>query len=101
MGGPAPARVQSRSAVSPERLQRIFVLKHKFVVGQIVELARNPLVAAAVGAYEIRQQMPLSDVSSDSPRYRVKSVAENYERVARENELTLSTPPALIALQVG
>jgi hypothetical protein len=75
-------------------------LKHKFVVGEIVELAPNALLAAAVGAYEIRQQMPLSDVSSDSPRYRIKSVAENHERVARENELTLSPAPPSATLQV-
>lgn len=78
----------------------MFILKHKFVVGQLVELARNPLLVAAVGAYEIRQRMPLSDVSSDSPRYRVKSVAESYERVAREHELTLSTSPAATTRQV-
>jgi len=75
-------------------------LKHKFVVGEIVELAPNVLLAAAARAYEIRRQMPLSDVSSDSPRYRIKSVAENHERVARENELTLSPASPSATLHV-
>jgi hypothetical protein len=83
--------LQSCPAEAPERLQRMFILKHKFLVGQIVELARNPLLVSAEGAYEIRQQLPLSDISSHSPRYRLKSVAESHERVARESELTLST----------
>lgn len=78
----------------------MFVLKHKFVVGQLVELARSPLLVTAVGVYEIRQRMPLSDVSSDSPHYRIKSLAESCERVAREHELTLSTSPAATTRQV-
>jgi len=57
----------------------------------MVELAPNSLLAAAAGTYEIRRLMPIPDVSSDSPRYRIKSIAEIHERVARENELTLST----------
>jgi len=73
----------------------MFILKHKFVVGQIVQLAQSPLLVAAVGAYEIRQQLPLSDVKTDSPRYRVKSLGESFERVARESELTLSTSTRL------
>jgi hypothetical protein len=66
-------------------------LKHKFAVNQIVELAPNSLLAAAAGAYVIRQLMPVADVSSESPRYRIKNIAESHERVAHENELTLST----------
>jgi hypothetical protein len=73
-------------------------LEHKFAVGQMVELTPNALLVAAAGQYEIRQRMPLSDISSDSPRYRIKSIAESYERVAREHELTLSTSPTLITL---
>lgn len=67
-------------------------MEHKFAVGQMVELAPNALLVAAAGTYEIRQRMPLSDASSESPRYRIKSAAESHERVARENELTLSKP---------
>ena len=73
----------------------MFILKHKFLVGQIVELAQSSLLVATVGAYEIREQLPLSEVKTDSPRYRVKSLGESFERVARESELTLSTATSL------
>ena len=59
---------------------------HKFKIGQIVDLVPMRLQAAAVGKYEIRQLMPASDIDSESPRYRVKSVAEKHERVVPESE---------------
>ncbi len=65
-------------------------MEHKYTVGQIVELTPSSLRAAAVGEYEIRQTMPVPDVSSASPRYRIKSVAENHERIVAESELTLA-----------
>jgi len=65
-------------------------LEHQFAVGQIVALAPSRFQAAAAGDYEILRLMPASDVSTDSPRYRVKSVNERHERVVRESELTLS-----------
>ena len=74
-------------------------MEHRFAVGQMVELTPNAMLVAATGQYEIRQRMPLSDVPSDSPRYRIKSVAESYERIARERELTPSTSTALMPLQ--
>jgi hypothetical protein len=61
---------------------------HKFKIGQIVDLVPMQLQAAAVGKYEIRQLMPASDIDSESPRYRVKSVAEKHERVVPESELS-------------
>ena len=61
---------------------------HKFKIGQIVDLVPMRLQAAAVGKYEIRQLMPASDIDSESPRYRVKSVAEKRERVVPESELS-------------
>jgi hypothetical protein len=64
-------------------------LEHRYSVGQIVELTPSPLRLAATGAYEIRQTMPVPDISSISPRYRVRSVAENYDRIVAESELTL------------
>jgi hypothetical protein len=69
-------------------------MSHKFVVGQIVDLLHRPLRAAAAGKYEIRRLMPAaSDGNSEDFLYRIKSVAENYERVVNESELTLSTVP--------
>lgn len=64
-------------------------MDHRFAVGQIVELTPNAVRVAALGAYEIRQTMPAADVSSVSPRYRIKSAAELYDRIVSETELTL------------
>lgn len=65
-------------------------MEHKYTVGQIVELTPSSMRAAALGEYEIKQTMPVPDVSSASPRYRIKSIAENHERVVAESELTLA-----------
>jgi hypothetical protein len=69
--------------------ERPFALEHKYTVGQIVELTPSPLRAAAIGEYEIRQTMPAPDISSASPRYRIKSIAEKHDRIVPESELTL------------
>lgn len=73
-------------APGPERL----FVEHKFNVGQIVELTPSSLRAAASGEYEIIQTMPAPDISSASPRYRIRSVAERHDRIAAESELTLA-----------
>jgi len=64
-------------------------MEHKYVVGQIVELTPSSVRAAALGEYEIRQTMPAPDISSASPRYRIKSTLEIHERIVAESELTL------------
>ena len=63
---------------------------HKFNIGQSVDLAPTVLRHSAEGAYEILHLVPAPDGSPDNPRYRIKSIAEKYERVASESELTLS-----------
>ena len=63
---------------------------HKFKIGQIVDIMPKRIWAAVAGKYEIRQLMPVSDIDSESPRYRVKSVAEKHERVVPESELSLT-----------
>ncbi|HSQ25125.1 MAG TPA: hypothetical protein VLN44_11955 [Pyrinomonadaceae bacterium] len=65
-------------------------MAHKFKVGQIVDLDRNVLRSLAPGPYEIRHLIPSSDRDPNDPIYRIKSTAENHERVAPESELTLS-----------
>jgi hypothetical protein len=57
---------------------------HKFRVGQIVQL--TPAVNRNVpgGSYEVTKQLP--DISGEF-EYRIKSVNEPHERVARESEL--------------
>ena len=65
-------------------------MAHKFETGQIVDLEPNVLRSLAMGPYEIRHLIPSSDRDPGNPCYRIKSVAEKYERVASESELTLS-----------
>ena len=63
---------------------------HKFDIGQIVELAPKVLRSSASGPYEIRHLVPASDRDPNNPCYRIKSIAEQHERVALESDLTLS-----------
>jgi hypothetical protein len=70
-------------------------MAHKFNIGQIVELDTGSLRSAVFGPYEIRHLVPASDRDPYDPCYRIKSVAEKYERAAPESELTLS--PAVFA----
>ena len=65
-------------------------MAHKFNIGQIVELARMVLRSSASGPYEIVHLVPASDRDPGDPCYRIKSIAEKHERVARQSELTLS-----------
>jgi hypothetical protein len=55
----------------------------------MVELEPMKFRASALGSYEIRLLVPVSDRNPGDPPYRIKSVVENYERVALESELTL------------
>ncbi|MFY9695809.1 MAG: hypothetical protein WA776_01405 [Xanthobacteraceae bacterium] len=63
-------------------------MAHKFDVGQFVDLELSSLRSAVRGPYEIRHLIPASDRDPDDPCYRLKSVAEKYERVAPQSELT-------------
>ena len=65
-------------------------MAHKFDVGQLVDLELSSLRSAVRGPYEIRHRVPASDRDPGDPCYRIKSIAEKYERVAPESELTLS-----------
>lgn len=70
---------------------KVSTLKHEFSVGQIVELKPNAMRLAAAGQYEILHLMPDSNESSATPRYRIKSREEIYQRIVPESDLTLST----------
>lgn len=65
-------------------------MKHEFHVGQLVELKPNLMRAAAIGRYEITQLMPEPEISSESPRYRIKSSEEIHQRIVPESDLTLA-----------
>jgi hypothetical protein len=58
---------------------------HKFKVGDIVAFipAGSWLPDIPGGAFEVIDQLP----GSSEPEYRIKSVNEPYQRVARESEL--------------
>ena len=60
-------------------------MTHKFRSGQIVHLSRS-LTARSVpgGDYKIMRQMP---VDGGEPQYRIKSMNEPYERVAKESDM--------------
>ena len=74
---------------------KAFRLEHIYSVGQIVELTPSPMRAAAIGEYEIRQTMPVPDISSASPRYRIKSLVENHDRIVAESEIILPKSDSL------
>jgi hypothetical protein len=65
-------------------------MAHKFDVGQFVDLELSSLRSAVRGPYEICHLIPASDRDPDNPCYRIKSVAEKYERVALESEFTIA-----------
>ena len=71
------------------------LLKHRFSIGQLVKLAPSKLVSAADGEYEIRQLMPSTENSADSPRYRIKSARETHERIVQENQLATARSNSL------
>ena len=64
-------------------------MTHKFNIGQTVELAPRFFVHQPRGPYEIRHRVPASD-RDPVLCYRIKSITEKHERVARESDLTLS-----------
>ena len=57
---------------------------HKFHVGQLVQLAPSISRNVPGGSYEITKKLPERDGEFE---YRIKSINEPHERVARESEL--------------
>jgi hypothetical protein len=58
---------------------------HKFRVGQLVDFSPNrPGVPAPARNYKIIRLLP---PDAGMPMYRIKTIAEPYERVAKESEL--------------
>ncbi len=58
--------------------------KHRFKVGQIVEILPSTLRSAAPGNYEIVHLIPCD---ANDPQYRIKSLKEKHERVLPERDL--------------
>jgi len=57
---------------------------HKFHIGEIVELAPSVTRNAPRGVYVVTKPLP---ESAGEYEYRIKSINEPHERVARESEL--------------
>jgi hypothetical protein len=65
--------------------------EHKFKTGQRVTLAASAMSrSAAGGSYVIIRPLPERGGEFE---YRIKSVSEPHERVARESELVREWPP--------
>ena len=58
---------------------------YKFNKGQIVFFTPPMHSAAPRGSYEVTQRLPMSDGEF---QYRIKSQHEEYERVAKESQLS-------------
>jgi hypothetical protein len=58
---------------------------HQFKLGELVELARTPLIFAAPGPYEIVRLLPA--IGGD-PQYRIRARHEDQERMVKESDLT-------------
>lgn len=69
---------------------RASLASHKFRVGQLVALAPGKRGLPASGrAYSIVRLVPPQDGQN---QYRIKSVGETFERMAKESELELARP---------
>jgi uncharacterized protein YjbK len=60
------------------------MLSHKFRIGQLVQLAPAIRRNVPSGSYEVTKKLPESRGEFE---YRIKSMNEPHERVARESEL--------------
>lgn len=60
-------------------------MSHKYALGETVHFT-SPLFsrAAATGAYQVVRLLPADDGDC---QYRIKSIGEAYERVAKESQL--------------
>ena len=61
-------------------------MTHKFDVGQNVYFNPPSVTAAARGKYKIVRVLPIENDNKLS--YRIKSLAENFERIAEEHQLS-------------
>ncbi len=64
---------------------------HKFRVGQMVDYNASGRIGVPSSArpYKILRLLP---ADSDEHRYRIKTITEAYERIARESELSPPQP---------
>lgn len=61
-------------------------MTHKFSAGQMVYFHPRHGISASSGTYKIVRPLPIE--SDNRLSYRIKSAAENFERIAEEDQLT-------------
>jgi hypothetical protein len=61
-------------------------MTHKYSAGQNVYYSAPFMAAAARGKYKIVRTLPVENDNKLS--YRIKSLSENFERIAEEHQLT-------------
>jgi hypothetical protein len=61
-------------------------MNHKYSIGQAVYYEPSYGIAAARGKYKVVRPLPIENDNKLS--YRIKSVAESFERIAEEHQLT-------------
>jgi hypothetical protein len=64
-------------------------MTHKFAVGNNVFYAPGQYAAAPRGPYKVMRQLPVEN--DNKILYRIKSVAETFERTAEEYQLSRTT----------
>ncbi len=60
-------------------------MPHKFHIGASVHYEGGPLTPGVRGPYKILRQLPVEN--DNRLMYRIKSAAENFERIADEQQL--------------
>jgi hypothetical protein len=72
--------------IRPGRIFTMAMTRPKFAIGQLVDFDnRNTSTRKPTGPYEVVRVLPMEDGSWRS--YRIKSVAEPFERIAKEYEI--------------
>jgi hypothetical protein len=61
-------------------------MPHKFHIGALVHYEGGSLTPAARGTYKVVRQLPVE--RDNRLMYRIKSAAENFERIADEQQLS-------------
>ena len=86
----AVARRPPKSSEPRASAEDLSVPRHKYKVGQMVDfIPSRAAVPASVRAYKILRLLPQE---GGEPLYRIKTIAEAFERIAKESELVRSTP---------
>jgi hypothetical protein len=63
-------------------------MPHKYNIGALVHFEGGTLTPGARGTYKVVRQLPVEN--DNRLTYRIKSSAENFERIAEEHQLRRS-----------